>query len=149
MASPNHTCPKCGSTSMIYTDPMYCSKCNHRMPGNSIKVRSSPNPDRMEPGPELDRLVAEALLNYRGPDQPPTCMGVIVAGRQPSTNIAHAWEVVERMKAPDFTLLRYSADPIGDPGKRRWCANFNAQSINDVADTAPHAICLAALRAMA
>lgn len=32
---PDHTCPKCGSTSMTYGCPMCCSKCGYEMPGTA------------------------------------------------------------------------------------------------------------------
>jgi hypothetical protein len=123
MTDTNHTCPKCGSTSMIYTDPMYCSKCNYRMPGGGILMRSSPNPDRMEPGPEMDRLVAQALLNYR-PDGAHTCMGVIDAGSwHPSRRMSDAWDLVLKMKDLGHRPLIQSSED----GKE-WTANFPTQN---------------------
>ena len=62
-----------------------------------------------------------------------------------STDIAAAWEVVEKLKADGFSLMAEWDDHDG-----MWYFGFsNASSYKaGEADTAPHAICLAALKAV-
>jgi len=75
---------------------------------------STPDYDTMPAGPEMDRLVAEKVMGWRLPDQDdseyrwlddhgnPTDYAVESSYNwsvwSPSRNIAHAWEVVERLK---------------------------------------------------
>ena len=62
-----------------------------------------------------------------------------------STQIWAAWEVLDRFTGDGkFPMVRY--DGIRPPGKPRWTAALG--SYRGDADTAPHAICLAALRAV-
>ena len=133
----------------------------------------------MEAGRELDALVAEKVMGWRlvkrgrrvatGSDyQKP---GMEVGGfrgnddarrwishvcPEYSTDIAAAWEVVEKMDHPDWRIeVGNSVDggfyaimephrPIDD------CETCGEQSTKDwqAAPTAPHAICLAALAAL-
>ena len=62
-----------------------------------------------------------------------------------STDIAAAWEVVEYMRAKDEWAFTLGTDTDGD-----WDATFwEGDTFHDAtADTAPHAICLAALKAI-
>lgn len=125
----------------------------------------------LEPGPELDALVAEKVLGWSyqtfpGPMEhvrhwystspcPNDPAHESFMGRCPpySTSIAHAWEVVPRILGnhPDWLLGRDDRD-----GKEFWCFY---EELGDVYDTyvgavspegqdAPHAICLAALKAV-
>ena len=78
-----------------------------------------------------------------------------------STNISAAWQVVEKMgqeRNPFKSFLfNLSYAPFGnDPGKNETGQKYQADFFNDVgekfhhrakSDTAPHAICLAALKA--
>lgn len=124
----------------------------------------------MKPGPELDALVAEKVMGrkreheFDNDSDDPTCYycnaylssrGRPCAGDPPySTDIAAAWEVVEHMIERDMrvnvstcyqpddgtpwicTLERHESQ-IGDPNK--W---------TEYAETAPEAICKAALAAV-
>lgn len=104
----------------------------------------------MKPGRELDALVARHIFarfwtdlywidfnqcEWRHGDYQPY-----------STDIAAAWEVVEKMLRPDrdysFSIQTNSA------GKSGWFhCRFNGE-FGGAAPTAPHAICLAALKAV-
>jgi len=90
----------------------------------------------MDAGPELDAAIAEKI------------MGI---GRHPSnvdnpypkysTNIEAAWEVVEEIAKQGFMVqIQYR--------KGAWIRIFHQSSTKAIAtaDTAPHAICLAALK---
>lgn len=115
-----------------------------------------------EPGRELDALVAEKVMgNTLAPG--PGAMGIVVniteLKRIPpySTDIAAAWEVVEKI-GEGFTLGRSwekwvcTSVPgdmwgcyIDEPGRYEM---LNDGDYFEWADTAPHAICLAALKAI-
>ncbi len=100
--------------------------------------------ESLKPGRELDALIAEKVMGYQ--------KGIKIAhtGAQlwttggasfsfhPSTDIAAAWEVVERLQRHNITISR---DITG-----RWFVKY--ATIDEVAETAPHAICLAALKAV-
>ena len=64
-----------------------------------------------------------------------------------STDIAAAWQVVEKMQTPEMEEWEFNTSTDGD----KWEATFwMGDTFNDSGetDTAPHAICLAALRAV-
>jgi hypothetical protein len=107
----------------------------------------------MRAGRELDALVAEKVMGWKwiGPDEfndnrHLTLGGQKVQARIPdySTDIAAAWDVVEKMR-PTFNLvlecvsLEYNCH-VARPGHLD-------EKVNVRADTAPLAICLAALKA--
>lgn len=83
----------------------------------------------LKPGRELDALVAEKVMG-----------GEL---RPYSTDISAAWEVVEKYKWAE-PELRYSDE------QHCWVFSLHKASgyPNECGDTAPHAICLAALRAV-
>lgn len=116
----------------------------------------------MKPGPELDALIAEKVMGWgTGPSgkmwisrpvrplqinwqdlyvgfmQHGATCGVIFS---PSTKIEHAWLVVEKLQKDNwyFQIMRM---PQSKPGY--WHAEFGG--VKGYADTAPLAICLAAL----
>ncbi len=62
-----------------------------------------------------------------------------------STDIAAAWEVVEKFQAEDFDV-RVGFCRWRDDGRVGWLAWVG--KADALADTAPHAICLAALKAV-
>lgn len=104
----------------------------------------------MKPGPELDALVAEKVMGLS--KEPPWPKPFKWYSRwwyydrefRPSTDIAAAWEVVEKMSEQGITVVVWAW-----PGGRFGCdiAVINkADLING--DSAPHAICLAALKAV-
>lgn len=99
----------------------------------------------MKPGKELDALIAEKVTGWK----PSGLLGkdhkyAVKEFYEPphySTDIAAAWEVVDKI-APldDFRLAFRNGE---------WFAEFSSM-INQFAQagTAPHAICLAALKAV-
>jgi len=120
----------------------------------------------LKSGPELDALVAERVMGWGlwdGPGYPEGRSGLYLIGAEgqvyktsppdgswsPSTNIAPAWEVVERLENTGFywkfvrhsdgLYLTFSQPPvlleIADAQISQW-------------DKLPHAICLAALKAV-
>ena len=94
--------------------------------------------DSLEAGPKLDALIAEKVmggkLGLRG-------MGVswdtVGYGWSPSTSIADAWEVVLKLQG-------FSIGKVGGSGE--WCCSCYGGLAS--ADTAPLAICRAALKAV-
>lgn len=112
----------------------------------------------MKPGRELDALVAEKMMgleiaNYTGETHEGIRVirvnnpsKVVLAPKPYSTDIAAAWEVVEKMAsvANEWTFeFRYTNVAV-----RVTDNNLNGISVLEVQDTAPHAICLAALKAV-
>lgn len=121
----------------------------------------------MEAGRELDALVAEKVFglvrctadSHRGSDGA-TCYALpespMMGGelRSYSTDIAAAWEVVEKIHAlgwcstlsalPDPSIIRYEMDFDKPP-----LIDSHHTKVYAIAATAPHAICLAALKAIA
>jgi len=102
-------------------------------------------------GRGLDRLVAELVMGWRGETlggrtwwRSPDGGTRPAADWQPSTRIADAWEVVERLRAIDFygTTIEAHADD-------RWIVRVYSNDIEKAAsaDTAPLAICRAATAA--
>lgn len=119
----------------------------------------------MEPGRELDRLVAEKVMGWVWKEQIgalPGCAkskwlfnpdGKIQDVPYYSTDIADAWLVVEHLSKDRhwFDIGRTVRGSIEDVRARvthwQWTACVD-QYIYAHADTAPHAICLSALRAI-
>lgn len=121
----------------------------------------------MTPGRELDALVAEKVMGCKvlwqkatvsgpycgcncadgfeeGPHSDPNRMDANL--KSYSTDIAAAWEVVEKLAENGKLLELYAG---GGPKGASWTATFfDGSSGNEYADTAPHAICLAALKAV-
>lgn len=101
----------------------------------------------MKPGRELDALVAEKVMSipvkqllaepgWEGLDT----LYSKVRIPQYSTSIADAWKVVEKLSVMGIYLRVSNVTGVG-----RWrCATEN--QITDFCETAPHAICLAALK---
>ena len=111
----------------------------------------------VKPGRELDALVAEKVMgckvyveangnprcdcpgaNATGP-RPHASYGLYASLKRYSTDIAAAWEVVEKMREDGFLVALYRSAGA-------WIADTNPGY--GKSDTAPHAICLAALRAV-
>lgn len=110
--------------------------------------------ESLKPGRELDALVAEKVMGWKRsltgfwfpPDLHPNAN--IIGHEIPhySTDTGAAWEVVE--KFPHFYLFRWIA---GGPMPGQWECRFSDTDDGTKivwADTAPHAICLAALKAV-
>lgn len=132
-------------------------------------------PDKTQPDLALDALVAEhvlgwtnvhiALYNVRGvppgyADKQPPDRTVNFPGLGWSTVISSAWAVVEAMRAKGY-LLALTGGDLAQPGRPgsaedlegvRWIAEFWAgpsfKRAIASASSAPHAICLAALKAL-
>lgn len=112
------------------------------------------SPTLLAPGPALDALVAEKVMNYRGgedlswdlSEQP---FRQTVQPLPYSTDIAAAWEVVETFLQFGIAVHCCRREEWGD---HRWkCIIAVPEKQRDVtafADTAPHAICLVALKAV-
>ncbi len=114
-------------------------------------------------GPELDRLIAEKVMGWKWDAGQNWYAGSSGAGTSPrtgfwpSSNIAHAWEVLGKMECPQLTRIESDSIPDGEGGEiaihqcwRCSCETFReGASVAVEADTAPHAICLTALAALA
>ena len=126
----------------------------------------------MNAGRELDALVAEKVMGWQefpylilSDDRlsycPPGPVHISTVREVPpySTSIAAAWEVVEKLRAMNSTLELYSPgalvnDEMGIHAVE-WQATFKSweepwgpHGPSVEAQTAPHAICLAALKAV-
>jgi len=124
---------------------------------------------KMEAGPELDRLVAERVMEWdEGKDFGIGESGIVRYIREgpkyfertkieawaPSTDIKAAWEVMERL-APHFEIKLFNAmEPQRSRGwKDVWVVDIQASQEGaplhrSIDDNAPLAICRAALLAM-
>lgn len=107
--------------------------------------------DELKPGRELDALVAEKVMGVKDPQMFPN-FGAAVP--RYSTDIASAWLVVEKMRENIKDVLTLAGPSDETP---KWWATFDKKwhgraSQNlfewESGDTAPHAICLAALKAV-
>jgi hypothetical protein len=138
----------------------------------------------MQPGPELDRLVAEKVMGWRRMTWIEQCSqsddyvceeydssmpdewcslredglwiaqhlveernGYYEGAWTPSADIKKAWEVVEKLKSEGWS---YSVSDHTLPHATKWTGWHLAEfgDFCDSAETAPHAICLAALKAV-
>lgn len=110
-----------------------------------------------QPGPELDRMIAEKVMGWQSYAGVGTFLrpcGVIIYTNKshhnpwsPSTRIDHAWEVAERFSRDGWGFTLDSAPD--DHGN--WCNGWFFAGIGKYtarALGAPHAICLAALKAV-
>ena len=109
----------------------------------------------MNAGRELDALVAEKVMGWVDYDTDTESWRIgesdlgthwrPVEGARFSKDIAAAWEVVGYMRAKDEWAFSLGTDTDGD-----WDATFwEGDTFHDAtADTAPHTICLAALKAI-
>jgi hypothetical protein len=128
-------------------------------------------PEVLGPGRELDVLVAEKVMELK----PPSGFSYSPRGKdwrrwEPeqysngeftrsdvletwppnfSTSISAAWEVVEKLGETDSWELHYVPSPVD---RERWQVAIlhfaSGEEYLVEADTAPHAICLAALKAV-
>ncbi len=122
----------------------------------------------MEPGRELDALIAEKVMGIEPwPIQNP-CWGVkafkakfVPYGQEAkpceapsySTDIAAAWKVVEKLQEynpfwEEDGWLSFQLSPAVGVNSKEWYANFGDSTTGAYGKTAPHAICLAALEAV-
>ena len=111
----------------------------------------------MKAGRELDALIAEKVMGWKvdrivehnnttgdellhifGPDKFPHY----------STQIADAWLVVEKLGKDDWTYTIVGNSSYNRCDLRKWLSHNNWAHLYSDADTAPLAICLAALKAV-
>jgi hypothetical protein len=110
-------------------------------------------------GPELDALVAEKVMGWKVWQ---ASSAVILFDRgtgkwttfSPSTGIVSAWEVLERLREIWEIEMGGCPTPLVDARHASWGVRLNPKvttddrvSVEAQADTAPLAICLAALQA--
>lgn len=125
------------------------------------------NIDELEAGPELDALVAEKVMGWKWNIRNGVCYAEhdtfnapdCWPAFSPSTDIAAAWEVMEKLVSMDFDVdVAMSSKVANDYSKRCYC-HFQAGDDNAPwkenfklaqawALTAPLAICRAALKAV-
>ncbi len=107
----------------------------------------------MKPGRELDALIAEKVMKLRVEPCRSIMEPMVLANATGhfesyiphySTSIADAWSVVEKLIAEGGDVELICRDE-GDP-RRWWECHLRDFSIEK--ETVPHAICLAALKAM-
>lgn len=99
----------------------------------------------MEAGRELDALIAEKVIKGKPSGDLISCLSF---PPYYSINIAAAWEVVEKMQASGW-LWSVEHDDLGvsatfDRGRYKMEMDHHFQR----AETVPHVICLAALKAV-
>lgn len=97
----------------------------------------------MNPGRPLDRLIAEKIMEYPSHEkhhEDLLCFCKYHDAKRYSTEIAAAWELVEKLDLFSFTTL--------SKNERGWLITWNDESYMVYGDTASHAICLAAIKAI-
>lgn len=115
---------------------------------------------KLKPGPELDALVAEKVMRWTPVEHPDKLAGQTGAFYpikfgggiyrepggpwSPSTDIRDAWEVVEKMLSEGRSITLQALEE-GDP-ERWWDVSVDEAVAEKI--SAPHAICLAALKAV-
>lgn len=105
----------------------------------------------MKAGHELDILVANKVFGWEYDEflamfytKDETVCIPRHSNFRPSTNIADAWKVVEKIHATDNTWLHLAFDE----SESFWLARFSDRLNFIQKETAPLAICLAALKAL-
>ncbi|MHC4715325.1 MAG: BC1872 family protein [Planctomycetota bacterium] len=105
----------------------------------------------MEPGPELDALVKKCVMRRTTTDLERFFLNSGLIDRwSPSTSIADAWVVVEMLDGGG-PYKTYGWDIYSKNRDHPWRAAVYEGVVviaDAFADTAPHAICLAALEAV-
>lgn len=126
----------------------------------------------MKPGRELDALIAEKVMGWRPiirsewpcialantPDNEKEIAFLRAADLRGqyedipnySTDIAEAWEIIKKLIEynpfwEEKNCLYFQLSPTNPAG---WMCNFGDSRHIEYGDTAPHAICLAALKAV-
>jgi hypothetical protein len=116
----------------------------------------------MKPGRELDALIAEKVMGIKHPitihrDKTAYQWGSATDEweflPEYSTDIAAAWKVVEKLglcvwPTEDAKWFAFQDRFDSSYGEEYWFGGENFLSRYVIADTAPHAICLAALKAL-
>lgn len=119
----------------------------------------------MKPGKDLDALVAEKVMGFwfdekgrchRHPRDPISPVSsIIISLSTYSTDIKSAWEIVEHNTTESrYVRVIIETHPLGIECEIvQWGEEFdengeqNREIYGAIGDTAPHAICLAALKA--
>lgn len=104
----------------------------------------------MNPGRELDALIAEKVMGLNLVEKIDECHTFIANLPYYSTDIKAAWEVIEHFA--NDTGARLELRALLEPdcvGYRAFECAFTGNNFGEpiVGKTAPHAICLAALKA--
>lgn len=88
---------------------------------------------------EIDALVAEKVMGFRRPSEKSisAMLPFNTWPRHYSTSIADAWTVVEKIRDDNFNLEEHGT---------HWKAHFGSEWAGD--ESAPRAICIAALRSV-
>ena len=110
-------------------------------------------------GPAYGLMAGSCPKHGGHPDEPTRCTPAETFPPAYSTDIAAAWEVVEKLRADGYTVavttsgheafahvMVYRTKPYGDDDELRVMDKESCEGAN--ADTAPHAIALAALAAV-
>jgi hypothetical protein len=106
----------------------------------------------MSPGLELDILVAEKVMGFRDTDAGQYFSASAVPPY--STDIAAAWQVVEKLALQNIrielmpTMAGYAVDFIKYDPTQEFTPWTEISNSYVEAEQAPHAICLAALKAV-
>ena len=113
--------------------------------------------DQLEAGWELDALVAEKVMGCQSVHEVEPGLWRDEIGRIPrfSTDIAAAWQVVEKLRQSRICLdvttrlesYYVSANLVDDAAGEFRSGYFSKRIADGIADTAPLAICRAALAA--
>lgn len=126
------------------------------------------NIDKLKPGRELDAIVAERVMKYRRKRDDCNTFWVDEFGEEPthsqdySTDIAAAWEVVKAVKKKGYGFRLSSGNltavasfteavpsiPVIVEGVTMYRAAPPIEAYSEEENPDPHAICLAALKAV-
>ncbi len=99
----------------------------------------------MKPGRELDALIAKKVMGFIHPELHLPVLCEICQPEHYSTDIATAWEVVDAIR------YNHGGGCLGlyRNGDETWWASFNGEDApGETGESAPHAICMAALAAI-
>lgn len=122
-------------------------------------MRADPQGAPLVAGRELDALIAERVMGWKrcavethGPDCGYWWENDLIGHNEPpfSTDIAAAWEVVTALDAKGLfvTFERRGERRTDGEFHMRWACGFWPDTVMREAETAPLAICLAALQAV-
>ena len=123
---------------------------------------NTPDIDTLPAGPELDALIAEKVMGWEWNIRNGQCYAEHWCSNaadcwpewSPSTDITAAWEVVEKLRNwPNGHYWLSLSQIAGVRGEWRSGFSYGGMAVNHspkfvVADTAPLAICRAALKAI-
>ena len=111
----------------------------------------------MKPGPELDALIADKVMNWylsdidshyypKGSDSD---VSVIISYRfRPSTDISAAWQVVEKLRERKL-LSEFTTELVELTGADKYCGHDTVEQLMWLdASMVSEIICLAALKAV-